>query len=142
MTLAYFPVSVTDVDAGARQRLRVMARFEEFLVSNAGRSLYLAEFCAGIGASESTLRRICREQLGMGPNRYLLLRRLNLAHRELQIADRRTTTVTEVATGFGFWELGRFAAAYRAQFGESPRATLNRSPDKPKAKQSVFSFLD
>jgi AraC-like DNA-binding protein len=118
----------------------VMSRFEEVLASNPGRSLYLAELCRAVGVSESTLRRICREHLGMGPNRFLLLRRLQLAHRELKRADRRTRTVTEVATGLGFWELGRFAVAYRAQFGETPHATLNRSPEEPKATQGPYSL--
>jgi AraC-like DNA-binding protein len=121
-----------EADSGAKVRHRIMTRFEEFLVSNSGRSIYLTEICRAVGASESTLRRVCQEHLGMGPNRFLLLRRLHLARRELNRADQSVNTVTEIATGLGFWELGRFAAAYRAQFGETPLATLKRRPEEPK----------
>ena len=38
---------------------------------------------------------------------------------------RDTTTVRAVATSLGFLHMGRFAAAYRDAFGESPSETLN-----------------
>jgi AraC-like DNA-binding protein len=65
----------------------------------------------------------------MSPTRYLWLRRMHLARRALRMADPEATTVTEIATNYGFWELGRFSVAYRALFGESPSASLRRPPD-------------
>jgi transcriptional regulator GlxA family with amidase domain len=62
----------------------------------------------------------------MGPIRYLRLRRMNLAHRALLAADPAQKTVTEIATGHGFWELGRFSVEYRTLFGEPPSASLRR----------------
>ena len=111
----------------------IMARFEELIAESAGRPLYLAEVCEKVGASESTLRRCCQEQVGMGPIHYLLMRRLKIANRHLLELNRSETTVANVATDLGFWELGRFAGAYRAMFGESPSATLRRSRGSPGA---------
>ena len=62
----------------------------------------------------------------MGPKHYLVLRRLHMARRELRRAELSTTTVTEIATRYGFWHFGRFAAAYEAALGELPSATLLR----------------
>ena len=65
----------------------------------------------------------------MGPMRFLLRRRMHLARRALREADPAATTVTAIATQFGFWELGRFAAEYRILFNEPPSATLRRPPE-------------
>jgi AraC-like DNA-binding protein len=62
----------------------------------------------------------------MGPKRYLLLRRMHLARRALRNAAPDATTVTDIATRYGFWQLGRFAVEYQSVFGESPSVTLHR----------------
>ena len=115
---------------------RVIARFEEFLAANYNRPLYLSEICTAIGASVRTLQGCCHDVLGMAPMRYLWLRRMHLAHRALLLADpTATTTVTEIATMFGFWELGRFSVAYRALFGETPSTTMRRPVQDQSARE-------
>jgi AraC-like DNA-binding protein len=114
----------------------VMRRLEEALCANSDRTLYLAELCAAAGASARTLLMCCQEHLGMGPIGYLWLRRMHFARRALRMADPATTTVTEIATDYGFWELGRFSVAYRALFGETPSASLRRPPEDPGSWQN------
>jgi AraC-like DNA-binding protein len=114
---------------GDHRRDVIIARFEAFLEANPGTPLYLPEICTAIAASERTLRTACEEHLGMGPIRYLALRRMHLVRRALLRAVYSTTTVTRIATDHGFWELGRFSVNYRAMFGETPSATLQRPPD-------------
>ena len=109
-----------------RRHQAIIARFEEFLEANPDRPLYLTEICAAIGVAERTLRASCEEHLGMGPIRFLTLRRMHLVYRALLRADPSKSTVTGIATDHGFWELGRFAVAYRAAFAESPSETLKR----------------
>jgi AraC-like DNA-binding protein len=121
------------------QRLSVMSRFERMLEAHSNEPLYMADICAGISVGERTLRLHCQGQLGMSPQRYLRLRRMNLARRALTQADPAVKTVTEVANDYGFAELGRFAVAYRQLFGESPVATLRRPPDlSPIGDQRAF----
>ena len=111
---------------GYQRHDAVVARFEEFLEANPDRPLYLTEICAAIGVAERTLRASCQEHLGMGPIRFLTLRRMHLVRQALLRADPSKETVTGVVTDHGFWELGRFSVAYRGLFGESPSETLRR----------------
>jgi len=117
-------------DAAARRRgAEIVARLEAILEAAPNRPLHLPEICMALRVSERTLQTYCMAHLGVGPNRYLQLRRLHMARRLLRAADADRESVTKIATRCGFWELGRFAVAYRHLFGESPSATLRRAPD-------------
>jgi AraC-like DNA-binding protein len=115
----------------------IMRRLEEVLEANSDRTLYIAELCAATGAADRTLRACCQESLGMSPMRYLWLRRMHLARRALRMADPAASTVTEIATNYGFWELGRFSVAYRSLFDETPSASLRRAPEDPRTRKTV-----
>jgi AraC-like DNA-binding protein len=123
--------SSRSINCGLRQA-RIIAKFHEYLEANPNVPLYLEDICGAIGAAERSLRAACETHLGMGPIRYLALRRMHLVRRALSQADSSTTTVTRIAMEHGFWELGRFSGSYRAMFGETPSATLFRPPhDRP-----------
>jgi len=121
--------SSLEMRTAARRHAEIIARLEDLLAANHDRPLYLAEICATTGVSERTLRVCCHEHLGMGPVRYLWLRRMHLARAALVRADPASATVTSIATDHGFWELGRFSVEYRTLFGESPSVSLREPPD-------------
>ena len=130
------PMIMCLVDAEARKediphgrRAAMAKKFEEAVEANFDRTLLMPDLCRIVGMSGRTLRTLCHEQLGVSPQRFLALRRLHLARSALLRADYHSSTVTEIATSHGVWELGRFAVAYKAQFGESPSETLHRRPE-------------
>jgi len=131
-------------DAGAtapvawRHHSAIIKRFEDYLAANCDLPLYLAQICSATQASERTLRSCCQEHLGMGPLKYLWLRRMHIARRALIRKDPARVTVTQIATQYGFWHLGRFAVSYLRLFGESPSVTLHR-PDDPKVSPKINS---
>jgi AraC-like DNA-binding protein len=110
----------------SRQHTAIMRRFYQAIEECSGQPLYVPEVCKAVGASERTLRTCCEEHLGMGPKHYLLLRRLHLFRRALWENGPGDTTVTELATRYGFWQFGRLAVEYKALFGEAPSVTLAR----------------
>ncbi|WP_428664189.1 helix-turn-helix domain-containing protein [Reyranella sp.] len=119
--------SGSDDRIGNFRHKAIIQKFEELAVANPHRPLHLAEVCAATGATERTLLRCCHEQFGMGPIRFLWLRRMNMVRAALARADASSSNVTKVATAHGFWELGRFAVSYRRIYGESPSRTLART---------------
>ncbi len=115
--------------AALRQHRMIMRRFHRVVQENPDQALFIPEICTAVGASERTLRVCCEEHLGVSPKRYLLLRRMRLVRRALRDSAPAATTVTEIATRYGFWQFGRFAGEYKSLFGELPSATLAHPRD-------------
>lgn len=106
---------------------RVVRRVVDLIESQPGTAFTVADLAAFAGVSERSLHAAFRRQLGTSPMSYVRERRLEHAHDELVDLDPSSgVKVIDVALRHGFTHAGRFAAAYRARFGESPSATLRR----------------
>jgi transcriptional regulator GlxA family with amidase domain len=111
----------------------LVARVNAFLRDNIGDPVTVAELSRMLGVSERTLRAAFHDVLGLSPKQYVIGQRLHAAHDALAAADPHSTTVTDVATTFGFFELGRFAGRYRSAFGEVPSETLRHGTESAQA---------
>ncbi len=110
-----------DEDMSAYRHRDILARFEGLL--QARPFLRVAEICAVLGVSD----RSCEEHLGVSPRSYLRLHRMQQVQRALRSGNPDSATVAEVARRYGVRHLGRFAADYRALYGQFPSVTLRRS---------------
>jgi len=104
----------------------IVRSVEDWVDGQSCETIQLADLCQALRLSRRTLQRAFTEVLGIGPARYLTLKRLTAVRAELRQRDPAATTVTGTALRHGFWELGRFARDYRRTFGESPSETLSR----------------
>lgn len=108
-------------------RTELVGLVKAFLRDNIGEPVTVAELSRMAGVSERTLRAAFRDVIGLSPKQYAIAQRLRAAREALASAEPGTTTVTDVAMAFGFFELGRFAGRYRHVFGEAPSRTLRQS---------------
>jgi AraC-like DNA-binding protein len=109
--------------AAAEARVR---RAEEFMRANADEPLTMAEVAQAIGVGTRALQLAFRASRGATPRAVLGDIRLARA-RERLLAPDAAASVSEIALQSGFAHFGRFAAAYRARFGETPSMTLHRA---------------
>jgi transcriptional regulator GlxA family with amidase domain len=90
--------------------------------------LHISGLCVALAVSERTLRKAFHKAYGLPPCRHLRMLRLSRARWALMSADSKRATVTEIATSFGFVELGRFSVEYRKAFGETLHHAFQAAP--------------
>lgn len=106
-------------------RPRAVKRAIDAMEAEPDRAFTAASLAAVAGASVRTLQEGFRQHVGMSPMAYLRRLRLARAHADLRAAEPGEETVASVAHRWGFAHLGRFAAAYRAEYGRPPADTLH-----------------
>lgn len=82
--------------------------------------------CSVANLSERSLQYGFMEKLNVTPVQYLRMVRLNGAKHSLEQAIPNIDKVVDIATRWGFVELGRFAKEYKSLFCELPSQTLQR----------------
>jgi len=109
------------------QRRQLVMRALWVLRRHLGEPVTIAELSRAAGVSDRTLRAAFHDVIGVSPKQFEIAQRLRSARMALLAADPKTTTVTDVATEYGFYELGQFAGRYRHAFGELPSRTLQHA---------------
>ena len=127
-----FALHLLDMDGASStpviaSTFNIVKDVENYVDLHADRAVHISEICTNLDISRRTLHRAFDDVLGLGPSAFLRQKRLCSVHSALRRLDPRETRVTDVATEFGFLELGRFSQYYRRLFGEYPNETLRRA---------------
>ncbi len=100
----------------------IVTQIRDLVKSNPQCPRTIAELTVELGISRRTLQNVCHDILDMSPVQFLRSLRLSEARQAIETAS----SVTDVATKYGFWHLSYFSRDYRAMFGETPSKTLDR----------------
>jgi AraC family ethanolamine operon transcriptional activator len=103
---------------------RLVSETEDYIDASEGRPVHISELCCALKVSRRSLHRAFTDTLGIGPAAYLRRRRLSAIRSVLSRCDTATISISDLAFEYGFPQTGRFAAYYRAHFGETPSETL------------------
>ena len=113
---------------------RLVSEAEDYIDAAGRRPVHISELCSALKVSRRSLHRAFTDTLGIGPAAYLRRRRLSAIQSILSRRDTETIAIGDLAFEYGFPQTGRFAAYYRAHFGETPSETLR---SKSVSAQSV-----
>lgn len=102
---------------------RHVRKAEEFVRSNLDNPISLEEIANAAGVTPRALQLGFRNFRNTSPMALVRDERLRRVHEEL-MAGTPGTSVTEVATRWGFSHLGRFSQIYKTRYGQSPSKTL------------------
>lgn len=100
----------------------------DYMHSHAGEPITLKDLAEIAATSQRSLIRGFQKYKNTSPISYLRLLRLERAREDLMLADPDEDLVISIANKWGFYNLGRFAKAYRKRFGENPADTLRHRP--------------
>jgi AraC family transcriptional regulator len=96
---------------------RRLRRVLDFIDTNLGTDIELADLASVAGSSRFHFSRAFRDATGFPPYRYLIHRRIDAA-KTLLLQD--TLSITQIAEQCGFNSQTQFAAMFRRVFGTSP----------------------
>ncbi|MBK1718955.1 AraC family transcriptional regulator [Thiocystis violacea] len=109
-----------------------LSELEGWILDNLCQPLSVDLMARFAGVSPRAVQLAFRRHRQCTPLAFIRRARLHSLRRALLArGEEATVTVTQVAMEFGFFHLGRFADAYRREFGEPPAETLRRLRRQP-----------
>lgn len=130
----------TDPAAGREPEPAYIRAAVDHMRAHCAEPISVERVAAASGVSQRKLTRGFRRHRGTSPKAMLRGLRFQCVRDALLAAEPGTTTVADIATAWGFYELGRFAVEYRRRYAEKPSATLRRmaTARKPAAMPEIF----
>ncbi len=120
---------------------------EDHIRAHCAEPLTLERLAAASGVSPRTLLEGFRRYRGTSPKAMLRELRFQSVRDALLAAQPGNATVADIATAWGFYELGHFAVEYKRRYAETPSATLRcvAAPaprPEPVPGPAIFELLD
>ena len=107
-----------------RNRNKIVREVKQYLDTLPDTRPKITELCRMFNVSQRTLEYAFHDNFGVTPERYLKSVRLNQVRNLLRKMSSQDTKIIDIASRFGFWHMGQFAADYRKLFGELPSETF------------------
>ena len=124
---------------------QIVERFVRIARANFGDVVRIDDLCRLAGANPRTISRAFKVVHDTTPSCYLRELRL-IEVRRVLLSGRNRASITQVATRFGFRELGRFSVLYKIKFGEAPSVTndlsISRHERTTPRKGAGVDFVD
>ena len=98
---------------------------EDYILAHLKEHITIDDLVRISGVSSRSIYNGFKSFRGTTPMKYILQARLERVRQEL-LTPLQDKSVTQIATKWGFTQLGRFAAAYKKVYGESPSDTLRK----------------
>ena len=115
-------------DPGRIDALRIVSAAKRALDDRQPAAVSMTNLCEASGVGKTWLHKCFVEVYGRAPQAYLRAHRLTMARENILCPHDPPKLIKQAALSLGFVNFGRFAAEYRARFGESPSQTLKNNP--------------
>ncbi|MFH6786596.1 MULTISPECIES: helix-turn-helix domain-containing protein [Methylobacterium] len=100
-----------------------LRRAMEYIDAQIAQPMRLADIAAAAGVSVRALQNSFKRELGTTPLSFIVERRLQRVHGDLQSQDSMDLSIAEVARRWGFVHVSDFTQRYRKRFNRTPSET-------------------
>lgn len=105
---------------------RSLGSITDYIDEHLRKDISIEQLAQLANMSPRSLYMLFERKLGTAPKAYIRQRKLEQIHSHLSDPSTTVRNITEIATTYGFFHLGRFSESYKSAFGELPSDTLRK----------------